>query len=40
MKLQCSRKKTGRPQRRFMDGVREDLQRAGVTEENDGDRVR
>lgn len=30
------RRKTGKPQRRFMDEVNEDVQRVGVTKENRG----
>lgn len=30
------RRKTGKPQRKFMDEVNEDVQRVGVTKENRG----
>lgn len=39
MKL-SARRKRGRPQRRFMDVAKEDMQRAGVTEVDPRDRVR
>lgn len=36
----AGRRERGRPQRRFMNVVKEDIQRVVVTEEDTGDRMR